>query len=143
MNKSLLSFLFLIYFPTAAASDGDYRVLKSISVDHYSAELIVKEGGHLIGQPYQVELRVNCHDSNESDSTSWDIKDSFSVCDLDPESSIINNQNTAVAIKTKMADMKSYNDAISNGELHPEMKCQKKTQIKKISLRNLCGHNHP
>ena len=100
-------------------------------------KLIVREDGHLLGQPYQVELRANCA-SASSNPMKWPVQDSFSVCDLNPESARVNSQRTGVAIKTKLADHGNFEKQIELGVQSPQATCEEKTTIKKFSLRGLC-----
>ena len=51
------------------------------------------------------------------------IHDSLSVCDVDPESLKMNRKKTAVAMKTKMADMKTYYDQVEKGDRLAQVQC--------------------
>lgn len=145
MKFLTLSFLILLYPDSSHAHEEgfelkakhDYRVVYQTQIDGALAQVLVHEGGHLVGQPFQVELRVQCP-GDSSDIVSLPVKDSFSVCDLDPESVKMNKQKTALALKVKQADLTTYYDQISEGKQEPELKCAKKTSIKKFSLSNLC-----
>ncbi len=144
MKHLFLSLSILLSTPVAFAhgdssdqSESDYRVLKTIEAGQGKAFIVAREDGHLLGQPYQVELRLNC-DASDQDVMNLPIKDSFSVCDMKPESLKINKSQTAIAMKTKMADLDSYYAQVEQGIAHPEVSCQEKTTIKKISLKNLC-----
>ena len=148
MNKNLIAFLLCFYLPSALAEasdehkpsdhSDDFRVLQELgAISGGKAVLMVKEGGHLLGQPYQVEVRGNCSGGSTSQDK-WPVKDSFSVCDLSPESVKLNTQKTAVALKTKMAEVSYFDQQIEEGMQHPQMRCLEKTTIKKFSLKNLC-----
>lgn len=100
--------------------------------------LLAREDGHLIGQPFQIELRVLCKTESAKEPNTWLIRDSFSVCDMDPQSIRMNKQQTAFAMKVKEVDLEDYNRQLEAGENHPEPRCHIKTQIKKFSLKNLC-----
>lgn len=137
--KVLMSFLLLMTFPTdlRAQDSQEYRVLKYMKKGSAHIYLMVREEHHRLGQPFQVELRVSCTGA-VSNPLLLDIHDSLSVCDLDPNSSKINRTETALAIKTKMADLEAYNDQIASGQIHPHLSCLIDTEIKKFSLNGLC-----
>jgi hypothetical protein len=149
--KYLMLTLFILLYPDAskAHEEGgheltekhEFRVLKEFNVQGGKAIILTHEGGHLMGQPFQVELRAQCDGAASTELVDLPVKDSFSVCDLDPESLKINSRQTALAIKTKVADLKTYYDQVSDGIKEPELKCATKTQIKKFSLNNLCSNN--
>ena len=119
-----------------------YRVLKTFAHSGASVWLIVREAGHMVGQPFQVELRVQCSSSSGSASNenimNLPVNDSFSVCDLDPESVLINTDQTAMAMKTKSVDMNDYNRQTASGTVDIQPKCSVATTIKTFSLENLC-----
>ena len=125
--------------PTSTSED--FRILKKIRLSDARVWLIVREQGHLLGQPFHVELRVQCENLESESTTPMDlpIKDSFSVCDLDPSSVRVNSNNTALALKTKMADTNDYNKQVAAGVIDPKPKCDPATVIKMFSLRNLCS----
>jgi len=143
MSKLFFLFLLIVYLPSAAADSHDsaskeFRVLKTIELEgEAQAFIVVREEGHLLGQPYQVELRMRC-DSKDKEIMDLPIHDSYSVCDLSTTSLKINNQNSAIAMKVKNADLSHYNDQLDRGIASPEVLCQKETLIKKFSLRNIC-----
>ncbi len=121
-----------------SSNPTDYRVLKTIEAGGQGkAYIVARDEGHLVGQPFQVELRLNC-EGDEKNILDLPIQDSFSVCDMKPESLKINRAQTAVAMKTKMADLDSFYAQVEKGEKHPQVMCQQKTTIKKLSLKNLC-----
>ncbi len=139
-------FTLCIYLPHALANAHDeaegpsqeYRVLKQLALNSgIKAAVVVKEGGHLIGRPFQVELRVRCEGAS-SDVLQWPVHDSFSVCDMSPESVKVNRQMTAVALKAKVADLAHYDQQINDSASDPEVRCHKQTHIKKFSLKSLC-----
>ena len=143
-----MAFLICFGLPAVAKADQhdhehdkikEYRVLEQVNkYEEGYAFVMVREGGHLLGQPYQVELRVECS-GILSDPLKVKVKDSFSVCDLDPDSIKVNSDGTAIAVKAKMADVNYYDDQIAQGVSSPEMRCLEKTTIKKFSLRKLCN----
>jgi hypothetical protein len=142
-NKWLLIICLFFLTPMVAAHERDssseaYRVLHRARLEQGGeAVLLVREAGHLLGQPFQVELRVQCQPSTEA-PIHWPVSDSFSVCDLSPESVKVNRSHTALALKTKMADHDSYDQQIELGISQPRVTCQKATTVKKFSLRDLC-----
>ena len=48
---------------SSAGQDQKYRVLKEFTHSNARVWLIVREAGHMVGQPFQVELRVQCDPS--------------------------------------------------------------------------------
>ncbi len=140
MSRRLIIFFLCFYLPSALAeaSDQEYRVLKNLQDETGdAAAVVVREAGHLHGQPYQVELRVRCNNVSEN-PLQWSVRDSFSVCDLSPDSVKVNTQGSAVALKTKMADHANFEKQLELGISQPQIGCQSQTTIKKFSLRNLC-----
>ena len=144
MIRSLICFLVIVYFPNALAgaehsSSEQVRILKEIKLEeNKKAYIVVREAGHLLGQPYQVELRVQC-DENKTKVLNLPVKDSYSVCDLKPESLKINLEKTALAMKVKTADLINYYDQVDRGIFNPKVRCQRQTSIEKFSLRKLCN----
>ena len=134
--KFLLTLTIIFFFPEAFAHEehnesSEYRTLKEIQLkDGGQVYILAREDGHLLGQPYQVELRVRCH-SQKEETIKLPIKDSFSVCDMSPESLKVNTKKTAVAMKVKMADINSYYEKVERGVASPEVDCAKPTTIKK------------
>ncbi len=122
----------------AKANDQDFRVLKEMALPREGkAVVLVREDGHLLGQPFQVELRVNCQ-TDQNNYLDWPVHDSFSVCDLDPESLKINSKKSAIALKTKMADHANFEQQLNLGLSSPQVKCEESTTVKKFSLNQLC-----
>ena len=135
-----LAFLVLFYIPQAQAHESNksnFRTIKELTNDGTEVAVIVREDGHLLGQPYQVELRVNCSKSKDALDL-WPIQDSFSVCDLDPNSVKLNRQRDVIALKTKLSDFRNFNDQIELGISSPKAQCSKQTTIKKFQLKRLC-----
>ena len=120
----------------------EYRILREFTHSNASVWLIVREAGHMVGQPFQVELRVQCNSSSDGtskvDIMGLPVKDSFSVCDLDPKSVLINLNQTGIALKTKSVDISDYNNQIASGTVDIEPKCAEATTIRQFSLENLC-----
>ncbi len=67
--------------------------------------------------------------------------DSFSVCDIKPESVMMNVDQTAIAMKTKLVDMDDYNNQMASGTVDVKPNCAKATRVKIFSLENLCQPN--
>ncbi len=44
----------------SSTQSREYRVLKTFTHSDASVWLVVREAGHMVGQPWQVELRVRC-----------------------------------------------------------------------------------
>jgi hypothetical protein len=140
--KIILTFIFLFLFPEVFAygefdSKNEFRVLFQTQISQAQIYLIAREEGHLLGQPYQIELRVNCN-GDKKEIMELKVKDSFSVCDMQPESVKINNKKTALAMKVKVANINDYYQDIEKGIKSPQVKCGLKTKIKKFSLLKLC-----
>lgn len=137
-----LVFLIFLLVPFVAHTHGDesketkIRVLEKVQAGSSTLYLTAREDGHLLGRPFQTELRVSCVEGEELKEAK--IQDSHSVCDLDPKSAVINKEKTAIAIKVKEADINAYQKAVENGESKAEVPCDKKTKILKFSLRDFC-----
>lgn len=140
MNSKIAAFLICLYVPHALADnhqDSNYRILRSFQKGKIEAVIIVREDGHLLGQPYQVELRANCNKTKTIEGQ-WPIQDSFSVCDLDPKSLKMNKDQSVMALKTKLSDLTNFNEQIELGISAPSVSCSKNTTIKKFNLSDLC-----
>lgn len=135
---SHILFTFNVYAHGDEASSQEVRVLKEVNLKKGKAYVVARKAGHLIGRPFQVEVRLDCEGSGQ-DVQSLKVQDSYSVCDLDPESLKINQAQTAIALKTKDADIETYNDRIAQGETNVDALCAKETKVLKFSLRNLCA----
>ncbi len=120
----------------------EYRVLMEFSHSNAHVWLIVREVGHMMGQPFQVELKVQCHPSSDTaptvDIMEVPVQDSFSVCNMDPESVVMNLEQTGIAMKTKSVDMNNYNNQVASGIVNIKPQCAKDTTIRVFSLENLC-----
>ena len=137
MKLLLVFFSFCFSTQSLAHDNEEFRILQEFSKGgEYQAWLLVREDGHVLGQPYQVEMRVNCS-KVKVQPLEAKVKDSFSVCDLDPDSLKQNRQGSAVALKTKMANIGDYYEKLGRGPASTVL-CQEKTTIKKFSLKNLC-----
>ena len=67
------------------------------------------------------------------------VKDSFSVCDVKPESILVNSDQTGVAMKTKSVDITDYDNQILSATADIKPKCAEGTTIKHFSLEGLCA----
>jgi hypothetical protein len=114
------------------------RVLTSGSVNGQSYVITVREHSHVLGQKFQVELRYSCDQSLSDTAESLPVQDSFSVCDLSPGSVTLGSSATALAVKTKAADLEGYYEQIAKGDQNPILICQAQTEVKKFSLKTLC-----
>jgi hypothetical protein len=143
--RLLAMILFFFILPDRVLADeghhlskaSPHRILWQESVNGALVTVVVHEGGHVLGQPFQVELRVQCA-GTEAPLHEQPVQDSFSACDLDPSSLKVNRQKTALAMKAKAADLNHYYDQIAAGKQEPELRCQPQTQISKLSLNRLC-----
>lgn len=118
-------------------SDTKIRVLQEMHVGTTTIYLTAREDGHLLGRPFQTELRISCEDNEPLKKAI--IQDSHSVCDLDPKSIITNNAETAIAVKIKEADIATYQKSIEDGSPLAKVPCAKKTKVLKFSLRDFCS----
>lgn len=120
------------------SSSEDIRILKEINlVQGGKVYVTARQAGHILGQQFQVEVRVSCLGEVERPGE-LEVSDSFSVCDMDPDSLVVNRSGTAVAMKTKMAKVFSETELLSGENRNFYESCASKTEIKKFSLRNLC-----
>ena len=140
--KILLAFLLFWIAPEVFAHEDEnipeeVRVLQTVDLkDSSKAYIVAREAGHILGQPFQVELRLNCK-GEEKEVSLLPVHDSMSVCDIDPNSLKLNKNQTAIAMKTKMADMNRY---YKDMEEDPTAKvhCAEATKVIKFSLEKLC-----
>lgn len=146
MKSSLLAVLFVLSCITTHAHEADkvnpeefnLRLLKTIELEGGTVVYITaRDQGHVLGQPFVIETRVSCKGRDE-DLKRLKVHDSYSVCDMEPHSIVVNRQNTAVAMKSKAADIDSYYQSIAGGKTPSEVSCQEKTELLKFSLKNLC-----
>ncbi|MCJ8277301.1 MAG: hypothetical protein HRT44_08235 [Bdellovibrionales bacterium] len=151
--KLLFVILLITLSPEVFANDHDHnhdhehnlndpneeiRILQELNLAGGStAYVVARQQGHILGQNYQVELRLNCS-PEKKDIHDLPVHDSLSVCDVDPDSLKLNRKKTAVAMKSKMADMKTYYDQIEKGDRLAQVQCAKKTEVIKFSLSKLC-----
>lgn len=146
MKKAAVIFFILISFSASLASDVDLiakadhevRLLKTVKIGKGKFfYLSIRNNGHVLGQRFVVETRVSCHGKVE-DFSDLKILDSYSVCNLKPESFVKNKKGTAVALLVKSANINKYYDDIGRGLLSPEISCHEGNEVLKFSLKNLC-----
>ncbi|MCB0377460.1 MAG: hypothetical protein KDD33_03120 [Bdellovibrionales bacterium] len=120
-----------------ADTSGELRILKEIKLAKGKAFLVVRKDEHLLGRPFQVEVRAQCP-GDASQVEDLAIKDSYSVCDLEPDSVKLNKKRSALALKTKEANVAAYEDQIAKGNMSAGVDCMRTTKILKFSLTDLC-----
>lgn len=137
---SLLIFVLLLIPGALAETQNDLTrvLLKGKSIDGVSYAVTAREKAHVLGQKFQVELRYDCSNNSQLSPEVLPVQDSFSVCDLSPQSLRENLSRTAIAVKTKRADINSYYDQLERKVQQPNLSCHKTTEIKKFSLQGLC-----
>lgn len=133
--------LMLLVFPVEARSEantkdskhGQRLLMKGNTNAGESVQLKVRDQGHIHGQPFIVEMYVNCKDEGPPV-----LVDSVSVCDLSPKSVKANRWNTAYGLKVKYADVTGYNEMIARGSLDARVQCKPQTDILTFALDNRC-----
>ena len=118
--------------------DHDVRLLKTIKVsDKQYVYLSARDNGHVLGQKFILETRVSC--SGESANfAELEVQDSYSVCNMKPESIVKNNKGTALAMLVKTANINKYYDDIGEGISSPAVNCNDQNEVLKFSLKNFC-----
>jgi len=133
INSSFASEVHLI-----AKEDHEVRLLKTVKVgENQYVYLSARNNGHVLGQKFIVETRVSCNGESD-DFTSLEVKDSYSVCNIKPESIVKNTKGTALAMLAKSANINRYYDDIGEGIASPEIYCKEGNEVLKFSLKNLC-----
>lgn len=136
LSRALLAFL----LSSSATANESFRVLKEFDVEGGKAILTVSERAHVLGQPFHLELRVNCSNA-DVEIENLPVHDSFSVCDMQPESIKVNTLGTAIAMKTKMANVDKYYDLVGEGRVPASVPCKAKTEVMKFTLKGVCSSN--
>ncbi len=114
------------------------RLLKKINlIDDQFVYLTVRDEGHVLGQNFIVQLRASCNGESD-DFTKLKVLDSFSVCNLKPESVKINRKSTAIAFLSKTANINKYYEDLADGKVDPKVDCNASIEIQKFSLKNIC-----
>jgi len=125
----------------SAVANPTFRILKEVQISDGKAFLTVSERIHVLGQPFHIEVRAQCRGQLGSAVETLPVIDSMTVCDLDPNSVKINSESTAVAVKTKMANIEAHYAQFEAGrEPDPRrIPCESQTEIVTFSLQNLCN----
>lgn len=119
--------------------DHEMRLLKTVSVgEEKYLYLSARNNGHVLGQKFIIETRVSCS-GEAQDFTDLEVIDSYSVCNMKPESIVENTKGTALAMLAKSANINRYYDDIGAGIASPQIHCKAGTEILKFSLKNLCN----
>jgi len=145
MKKTILTliaiaFSFQSYAENITISKTDHNVmlLKTIKLDDNKViYLTARNNGHVLGQKFIIQKRVSCSGAVK-DFSELEVLDSYSVCNMKPESITLNNKETAVAMLSKSANIDQYYDDIESGISSPEISCSKNTEILKFSLKDTC-----
>ena len=120
------------------SEDHETRLLKTIKVgEGQYVYLSARNNGHVLGQKFLLETRVSC-DGESQDFTKLEVKDSYSVCNMKPESIIKNTKGTALAMLVKSANINKYYDDIGAGIASPDVSCNGGNEVLKFSLKNFC-----
>ena len=141
MIKLLITSTLALLASSAYAEPSNIRVLHSgTSQNGYHYFITAREASHVLGQKFQVELRYSCDNSKHThEALEAPVQDSFSVCDLDPNSIKLNLQKSAMALKVKAAVLYSYYDQVGQGLESPILYCETKTQVRSFSLKQICN----
>lgn len=147
MKKIIFSLLaFSIFNSSHAAeeielinnSDHEVRLLKTVELGEGKyVYLSARNNGHVLGQKFLLETRVSCNGKSK-DFAKLEVKDSYSVCNMKPESIVKNKKGTAMAMLVKSANINKYYDDIGEGVASPDVKCNEGNEVLKFSIKNLC-----
>lgn len=147
MKQIIFTLLALTLFSQAHAADEaehshshDYetRLLKTIKVgEGQYVYLSARNNGHVLGQKFLLETRVSCSGESQ-DFTKLEVKDSYSVCNMQPESIVKNTKGTALAMLVKSANINKYYNDIGEGITSPNVDCHNGNEVLKFSLQNFC-----
>ena len=119
-------------------NDHQVRLLKKIQVnDNGYVYLSARNNGHVLGQKFIIETRVSCN-GEVSDFTALEVRDSYSVCNMKPESIVRNKKGTALAMLAKSANINKYYDDIADGITSPQIHCREGNEVLKFSLKHVC-----
>jgi len=152
MKTIILSLLALSVFTSVDAQDSgehahehshdheyETRLLKTIEMGNGQiVYLSARDNGHVLGQKFLLETRVSCSGDVE-DYSKLEVKDSYSVCNMKPESIVKNTKNTALAMLVKSANINKYYDDIAEGISSPHVNCKEGNEVLKFSIQNLCN----
>ena len=146
MKKILFIVLLLVNINTSYAeevqlidnNDHQVRLLKTIKINSNNyVYLSARDNGHVLGQKFIIETRVSCN-GEATYFTELEVLDSYSVCNMKPESFVKNKKGTALAMLAKSANINKYYDDIGDGVASPEIYCKSGNEVLKFSLKNLC-----
>jgi len=147
MKKIIFTLIALSIFSSSYASDStelirnqdhEVRLLKTVKVgEGQYVYLSARNNGHVLGQRFLIETRVSCT-GEAADFTKLEVKDSYSVCNMKPESIVQNDKGTALAMLVKSANINKYYDDIGEGIKSPEVNCHSGNEVLKFSLKNFC-----
>jgi len=146
MKTLLISLILLFNLNLSFASDEhvheheehNIRLLETYDLgDGAFMYLSVRDNGHVLGQKFVVETRLSC-DGEVQNFSELEVKDSYSVCNMKPESITKNEKGTAVAMIAKSANINKYYDDIGEGLVSPEINCKAENELLKFSLKTLC-----
>jgi hypothetical protein len=116
----------------------DIRLLQTFEVgSNQFVYLSVRDHGHVLGQKFIVETRVSCQ-GHVDNIKELEVVDSYSVCNMKPDSVVKNTKGTAVAMLAKSADINRYYEELANGVPSPEIHCNQSNEVLKFSLKNRC-----
>jgi len=147
MKKIIFTLLALSIFNSSHAADDveliknedhEVRLLKTVKIgeDQY-VYLSARNNGHVLGQKFLLETRVSCK-GEINDFTKLEVKDSYSVCNMNPDSIVKNTKGTALAMVVKSANINKYYDDIGEGIKSPKINCYENNEVLKFSIKNLC-----
>jgi hypothetical protein len=148
MKKIIFTLVALSIFSTSYASDSvelirnqdhEVRLLKTVKIGEGKyVYLSARNNGHVLGQKFLLETRVSCN-GEAQDFTKLEVRDSYSVCNMKPESIVQNTKGTALAMIVKSANINKYYDDIGEGIASPDIKCHAGNEVLKFSLQNFCN----
>jgi len=149
MKKIILTLLALSIFTSVDAQDSgehsheheqdhETRLLKTVTTEGgHTVYLSARDNGHVLGQRFLLETRVSCNGHVE-DFEKLEVQDSYSVCNMKPESIVKNKKGTALAMLVKSANIHQYYDDIAEGISSPSVNCKYGNEVLKFSLKNFC-----
>jgi len=149
MKKAITTILSLFIFTLQAQAadeheehihkkDHSVRLLQTVKLsDQQYVYLSARDNGHVLGQKFLIETRVSCN-GESTDFTQLEVQDSYSVCNMKPDSIVKNTKSTALAMLVKSANINKYYDDIGDGISSPSIECNKGNEVLKFSMKNLC-----
>lgn len=147
MKKLTLTLLILCFTNQTYAEDSveivskkdhEVRLLRKMKFkDNQYVYVTARNNGHVLGQNLIVQTRVSC-DGEAADFSELPILDSQSVCNMQPESIVMNKKKTAIAMWSKSANIEKYNDELAEGKTPSKVSCNEENEMLKFSLKSLC-----